>query len=374
MTAVRAGRDDPRMTDARTQFSAKVNPIDAIGARPESPVVRVRDVLICMTGGSDVPTDELQAHLPIAFPLSAHFDPPDSPPVDLGRGLSIDRLAPEDAELVMHACMPRGHYFAPVVQLSKRYSFVRNVAIEEWREHPFRWDPDGVVYDALQLSRLVRDNADSTRFAARIADFEDGEQTVVYTLAAESQHAYRLRRDRDWLDQDEGAKLRDLLATYRRERDSYPRRLNRAIWRTEYAAWLKWADLRLPVIVGGLESLLKTERHGATSQFRTRVSALAAALGFDAITPDYCERLYDARSEWVHGTHVRLFASGIKAEQASTQADGEAAMTPTQRDAIAEIARLQDVLRRAVRRSIEDAEFRSTFADDDAIRARWASG
>ena len=54
-------------------------------------------------------------------------------------------------------------------------------------------------------------------------------------------------------------------------------------------------------------------------QFTKRVPALAGELGVDGITPEFCERMYDARSEWVHGTHVRLFSTGEKTPAAMTR-------------------------------------------------------
>lgn len=55
----------------------------------------------------------------------------------------------------------------------------------QWERRRSVWDHDGVLYDCLKLSRLVRDNAFSTEYAARIADHEDGVQ-VIYTPNAES--------------------------------------------------------------------------------------------------------------------------------------------------------------------------------------------
>jgi hypothetical protein len=45
--------------------------------------------------------------------------------------------------------------------------------------------------------------------------------------------------------------------------------------------------------------------------------------------------------------------------------------TQEERDALADIAGLQVVLRAAVRRGLEDDDFRQVFVDDDAIRERW---
>jgi hypothetical protein len=50
---------------------------------------------------------------------------------------------------------------------------------------------------------------------------------------------------------------------------------------------------------------------------------------------------------------------------------GVGGQTQEEQDALADIARLQDLLRVAVRRALEDDGFRRLFADDDTIRDRW---
>ncbi|MGZ4303353.1 MAG: hypothetical protein ACXVSL_00590 [Solirubrobacteraceae bacterium] len=143
-----------------------------------------------------------------------------------------------------------------------------------------------------------------------------------------------------------------------------PPRVRRALWRTEYASWIKWADLILPILVSGLEALVKTERHRATRQFKVRVAALAEALGLDGVTEEFCEEIYEARSDWVHGNRVELFAGGSHAGEGGP-------VNNEQRDAMGSVARLQDVLRTAARRAIEDPAFREIFRDDEVIGARW---
>jgi hypothetical protein len=354
----------------REQFDARIDPRDAIGLPTSAPIERVRDVLIETNSDVDVSPDEFEAHPPIAWPSDFGITASRAP-VDLGRDLRLDRLPDDEAELVMNACSLRGHFFAPIRQHRQSMAFVREIDLDAWREHNFHWDRDGVISDALMLSRLVRDNGQSMQYAARIADFADGEKTVVYTLPADTKHAYRLRRDRDWLDPDEGIELRDLLTAYWASEGTLPGRVERAIFRAEYTSWIRWADITAPILVSGLESLLKTEQHGSTHQFKTRVPALAGDLGFDGITAAFCERMYAARSEWVHGAHVRLFSTGLEAEQADEQGAPEGPEDAAQRDALADIARVQDVLRRTVRRCIEDESFRAIFADDERIRSRW---
>jgi hypothetical protein len=338
-------------------YSAKLGSFSA-SPPGNSPVCGVRDVIVCVDEPSvEVPSEEWDAHPPIAF-FDLYGEPTE--PVELGRGIRIDRLPHEEAELVMNACTPRGHYFVPVRQFSQIYSFVCDLDPLSGEASSFRWDDaDGTLFDALSMSRLVRDNGYSTQYAARITDYEDGEQRVMYRPPSESDFVYRLRQDREWLDREEGADLRNLL-TARWAADLSPR-VRRAMWRMEWASWLRWADLAIPVLVSGLECLLKTEKHPATRQFALRVPMLADAVGVEGVDRGLCSRMYDARSDWVHGSPVQLFARG----------EGGGPETDEERKVLAEVARLQDTLRAGVRACIEDEECRAVFADDDAIRNRW---
>lgn len=330
---------------------------------------RVRDVIVCTGDPTVAPTaDELRNHLPIGLPSAVHHGVSVAP-LDLGRGVAIERLDADETELVMNACSPRGHYFWPIRQFGQRYSFVKDVDLASVEQTRHSWDDDNCLTDALTLSRLVRDNAYSTQYAARIIDHDDGERTVAFTLGSEGKHVYRLRRDREWLDRSEGAELRDLLSAYWQAEPTLPSRVRRAMWRTEYASWLRWGDLEVATIISGLEALLKTDRHKATRQFTHRVPALAEEVGVDGVTSKSCVGMYDARSEWVHGAHVRLFTAGGEAQGARDDEVGP--QTDEQRSAVAEISRLQDTLRAAVRKCFEDADFRSVFEEDERIRSRW---
>jgi hypothetical protein len=280
--------------------------------------------------------------------------------VDLGRDIRIEGLPTDEAELVMNACTPRGHHFYPVRQFGQRYALVRPVSAAQWEDHQFRWDQDGVMGDALVLSRLIRDNGHSLQYAARIADYEDGQQMVIYTPGAEGKAVYRLRRDRDWLDAGEAHALRELLSAFWEAESGLPPRVQRATFRTEYACWSGYGDQMLPMIVSGLEALLKVGRDGLTRQFAQRATALADELSIDGVTEDFCAEMYDARSDWVHGAHVRLFTTR-----------GEGPETAEQWRVLGEIAKLQDLLRAAVRRCLEEPAFREIFTSDEAISEHW---
>lgn len=71
------------------------------------------------------------------------------------------------------------------------------------------------------------------------------------------------------------------------------------------------------------------------------------------------------------GEHVGLFTSGPAQQQAAEEGVHEGPVTDAQRSAVADIARVQDVLRLAVRRCIEEGQFRATFENEDRIRNRW---
>jgi hypothetical protein len=147
------------------QLSARLTQPFVLGPAGHGPVVSVRDVVICPGTDTDVSPEEFREHPPVGFPL---FGLPEDEigPVELGREARLDRLPHEEAELVMNACTPRGHYFVPVRQFSQLYTFVCDVNPAVAQES-LTWDRDSVLGDALMLSRLVRDNHYSTQYAAR---------------------------------------------------------------------------------------------------------------------------------------------------------------------------------------------------------------
>ena len=247
---------------------------------------------------------------------------------------------------------------------------VREVPAREWEQRPFHWDSNGALSDSLMISRLVRDHGYSMQYAARITDYDDGQQMVSYMPGVEGKAAYRLRHDRDWPDPDEAGEVRGLLSAFWEAEPTLPGRVRRATFRTEYACWSRYADQVLPMVVGGIEALIKIGRGRLTQQFVQRTSTLASELGVDDVTEEFSTRMYDARSDWVHGSHVQLFvppkAASPDASEAATGPE-----TETDREALSEVAKLQDVLRAAVRRCVEDPDFRAIFESDDAIAQRW---
>jgi hypothetical protein len=334
-----------------------------VGVPTTAPVARVRDVVVCPTADIDsaLNLEDLRAHPPVGFQFSqAEIS---SGPAALAPSVTLDRLSERDAERVMNACSARGHHFVAIRQWGQRYTFIRELEPESVLQTRSQWDADGVLSDCLALSRLVRDNAFSTQYGARIFDYADGEQQIIPALGASAPNVYRLRGDRDWLDPADAGALADLLRTYWEARPTLPDRIRRAFWRAEWSCSIAWADVALPIIVSGLEALLKTERHHATSQFVTRVPLLAERVGISGVSTELCEVAYDGRSSWVHGAHVRLL--GASDSGPPTDLAGQ------ERVALENVGLFQRLLRTSVRAAIEDANLRESFRSDESIRAVW---
>lgn len=311
---------------------------------------RVRDVLLVLIGEwvHEIDSDELDRLHDEQPPVT------DAGPFDLGHGLCIEKLPHVESELVMNACEPRGHFFISVRQFSARYAYVYEPSDDAVAENPYGWDPYGRILAALHLSRLVRDNADSMEYAARIVDYDDGQQQVIPRHDCELGRAYRLGAGRDWLDVDDAQTLRHLLDAYWNLEGQLPGRVRRALRRTAHLATERYVDDRLAEIAIALESLVNAGPGRVSRQFVDRVSVLGGELDVAGVSKNFARKMYRARSEGLHGGDVALFEHG--------------SATP-RNEALDQAARLEAVLRRAVRRALEDPAFRARFNDDATVDA-----
>lgn len=325
--------------------------LDWIGRPPTvAAVTRVRDLLL-------IPTSDAEGDW--------RRNPPVEGSVDLGRSLSLTALAHEEAELVMNACTPRGHYFFAVRQFGALYAFSLDVDLAAYKEHHFAYDGDGVVITALQLSRLVHDNGYTMEYAARIVEYADGQKQVV----PQGQHyfnflpTYRVRRDRDWLTRGEAQELRALLDAYWQNMNRLPRQLNRAISLSEGAVHQSTLERQLVMLFMALEALLNTGKHQVTKQITRRMPALAADLGVAGVSRNFARKMYGDRSSPAHGQELAL-PPATRTTQATRVSDLDAAY-------VAKVALVQDLLRAATRRGIEDPAFAAHFADVASTRRQW---
>jgi len=267
----------------------------------------------------------------------------------------LGHLPSGEYDLITNACEPRGHFFAALRSPRVRYAFWRDVTDDAIGETDFvdhsHWDADASIYYAVALSRYVRDNATGTDQAARVVDYEGGAQQVVPRRIYESSHTYRLPLvERDWLDDHDAAALRRLLELYWRREAGLPERIRRAMWRAEYAVWTQWADHAIPLLTAAFESLFATRIEELTRNFKRRLPMLAAMVEVDGVDADFAERLYVARSEGVHGHAVNLVAAW---------GDDE--------DAVEDFRLALSLLRRTLRRLIENETFSEHFVDKAAV-------
>lgn len=322
--------------------------------------MQLRDVILCTTGGEvDASHDEFLAHPPVGIEGSELRLPNAVGSVDLGRGVVLTALDDEEAETLMNACEPRGHHYRPHRQFSQRYAFVCERQPGAWAGPHGAGFNSNLLGNVLTLSRLIRDNGNSMQYAARIATFRSGSSCIVPFYEAEWKTAYRARSDRDWLDGPEAEELAALLTDY--WASPLPERVDRALWRSEEGVGMQFLEPMLPFLTGGLEALLKTERHDSTKQFTERVPALAAQVGVEGVDAALCEGIYDGRSAWVHGARVQLF------NPSPLRSPDEPGPDPEMREVLTRVALLQDTLRHAIRRAIEDSDFRAIFNDDERI-------
>jgi hypothetical protein len=269
--------------------------LESVGRAPTlAPVRRVRDVLLVPWGTSEGDWE---------------VDPPVSEPgVDLGRSLVLTYLDHEEAELLMNACTPRGHYFFAIRQFDVLYGFVLEVDLDVHKQHPFHWDVDRVIMTALQLSRLIRDNGYTPEFAARIVEHEDGVKQVI----PQGHHyfaflpTFRLRDDRDWLTVAEANELRSLMDSYWANVGGLPRQLSRAISLSEGAVHQSVLERQLVLLFMGLEALLNTGKRQVTKQMVKRLPLLADEVGVAGITKTFASKMYGDRASPAHGQELVL--------------------------------------------------------------------
>ena len=324
-------------------------------------VVRVRDVLVVPGSGVDQGDRADLALLPRWDPDRGQWI---AQPIDLGRGLSLAKLDGDEAKRVLNACSPRGHYFVPVKQFGEMYSLVLEVDPADLERRRWTWDTEGVIADALAMSRLVLDNDYSTEYAARIFDHANGEQQVMPARVPQP-GAWRVRQTPDWLTDAEAGEFRHLLSEFWAVKDALPERVDHALWLAEYMVSVHWLDVIAPLLVVAFEAMVNTSRDLVRRQFLERVPAVTEAVGAP-LSPALSEWMYGTRSRWVHGRRVSLYRPP-RSETESWEGPTDA----EQREAVGRIAEAEDALRAVLRRCIEDSEFRAIFADDETIKERW---
>jgi hypothetical protein len=303
----------------------------------QAPLAAIRDVVIIPVSGALHP--DWRSHPPAG-----------QPSVRLTDELWLSRLPRADVEEFVRACRPAHLNFRFVDNVRERYAFVRSPGPTSAGVH--NWDPDGLLQRAIALSRYIVLNAHCTEFAAR--RIEPNAQGMRQIVALDPEHRFYAFRvptgDRDWLTRADAEALGDLIRAYLDVTGKLPARVQRAMWLCEWSFRAQYAEIAIGHAVTAIEALLKTDRHGATRQFKRRVPLLAQSLGVRGVTARRAEAFYNARSRAVHGLQIPVTT-----------------FTPATR----ELASMRSLLTLALRRSIEDRPFRSTFQSAPSVRAAY---
>jgi hypothetical protein len=353
------------MNALRDPGDAKDLPNFIARAPTDAAVAAIRDVLV-------VPTTVVEGDY-----AREEEQPAGDPAVEIADGLTLEHLPPEDSELVMNACTQRGHYFLGVRQFGERYTFVRQVDPAAYEgERSFGWDEGNMIWFAMVLSRLVRDNGHAFEFAARIVDHEDGMQQVIPVNPLTIGVTYRLRRDRDWLTASEAVELRQLFADNWAVKDSLPWKVIHAVNLSEDAVHLRILQRALLLITVALDGLVHSHRSNLKKQFCERLPQLADEVTVEGIDEEFARELWDRRSEAAHGAQVSMIpvepeaAEGADAEQPE-QPHGEPELPEAEMDTATRLALAQDLLRAATRKAIQDPVFRRIFESPETVAKKW---
>ncbi|HZV73870.1 MAG TPA: hypothetical protein VFF79_09170 [Conexibacter sp.] len=271
--------------------------------------------------------------------------------MELPNGVRIESLGQDLAKRLIDACELRGENWNPTRQYGCIHAYVAEVPPKRCEKRLSAWDEQGTLLETLALSRLIHPNAGACDYAVRrIIGDDDREQLAPYD-AGTARVAFRIEDgSAGWLTASEAEELADLLRSY--SSATLPLRVGRALYLSETLVRQEGYQDALPLLVTGIEALLKVGRRHLSEQFAQRTSALAAEVGIQ-ITTARCVQAYDDRSAQVHGGFVSL-------------------AQPVEHDEFRDVFdQLQQTLRRAIRKAIEDPAFAAVFDDDTKIKQRW---
>jgi hypothetical protein len=271
-------------------------------------------------------------------------EPPVVDRIDLGNDLWIGQLESGTVNAVFDACTPPGLNFNPTRLFGHHYCVVRELANP--RVPPVKWDEDQKLRDCIALSRLVHPTTISTHFSARLF-YEYGALSMIVPGLTHGLGSHAFVNGptwRNWLTEKDAHELKGLIAAYDLER--LPSRLRRAMRHLQYACLTHESEVRFTLVVSGLEALVNTRDHGVSAQFKKRV-VLAARDVQTNISEDTARQVYNFRSCLSHGQRVR----------------GE----DIQKQFAANYAAMETLLRRLIRRGIEDNSFSARFESAASI-------
>jgi hypothetical protein len=262
----------------------------------------------------------------------------------LGDDLWIEAMDVDTVDAVFDACSPPGLNFSPTRQFGHHYCFVR----EQKHSHfpSVKWDDDQKLRDCVALSRLVHPTTIATHFSARLFYAGDSISMIVpgrtQGLGA---HAFVNGPIwRNWLTDQDAQELGKLIAIY--DIDRMPSCVRRAMRHFQYACLTYELDVRFTLIVTGLEALVNTRNRNVSAQFRKRLALTAQDVGM-SVSEESAKEAYSFRSSLSHGQRLPEHDIGRQVRDS--------------------YAMLETLLRRLIRKAIEDPSFASRFESTASI-------
>jgi hypothetical protein len=273
-------------------------------------------------------------------PLPDHFP--------VGTDLWIRRIEGEAAKIIFDLSEPSFHGTPkPVIQYAQLYTFVKEM---QGGTNPYEWDNDGKLQVCVAVSRLLTPTSVSLRYAARIrynTDHSIADISPADIRGVPVDTFLSTTPERDWLTEADGMRLRTLLA--RMDSKPLPPRATRAFWYHDYAIRTYYVELRWVYVATALESLVHVSREFSGLQFRERVAQIAREVGVPSFGVDEAKQAYHLRSQLAHGQQLGGLAPADRQLYDS----------------------MEEVLRKALLRTIEDDLFADTLGEDQKIKKRW---
>jgi len=277
-------------------------------------------------------------------------EPPIDEPVELGRGLWIGSLGLDTVNMVFDACGQRGLKFDQTWRFPSHYCFVREQIVSGVPS--IKWDEDGELQKCINLSRLIHPTTISTRFSARLIYQNDTSDILskIVPLGPRGMGDSAWIKEtgrRDWLTNNEARELAGLVAVY--DFNSMPPRVRRAMNYFQYACLTYHPDVRLTLVVTGLEALANTSRGRrddvpVTAQFTKRIEIISHEVGMP-VSKTCLGKAYGYRSSVVHGQEQGINAKFNKLSEV-----------------------VETLLRKIVRKCVEDLSFSRHFENVEAIQ------
>jgi len=233
--------------------------------------------------------------------------------ISLTDNIIIGRLSQDLCRKIMCACDPAYYPKQPTFQYTQIYCFVkelRNVT-PDGELNNIHWDKE--LEECVALSRLVRPNPVSLKYAARV--FMNGDRSVKRIIAGPvsgpGAHAFVAETNKQfWLDQSDLRKLQKLWCAW--ISSTLPERVRNAFWIHEYISRTHELNIRWALVITAIEALINTDSKHATSQFVKRTPMLATLIGQAKLSNSKADKAYQLRSQFVHAGSIDEFSTAAR--------------------------------------------------------------